>query len=148
MNSKRKDDVFYVCTLIEYIARETCNHRKDIISYFDKSDLSRQLRLAEVNHCLSFEQVCDEWIEQFDIKEGNFDNISSCKYKVPAVTSIGKVFQRLILSVHKEDINLIEDIRKVYNSFISDEISDYNSSLYCSNPDYIKCSYEAGTILA
>lgn len=52
MNDKRKDDIFYVCTLIEYISRQTYNHRKDIISYFDKSDLSRQLRLAEVNHCL------------------------------------------------------------------------------------------------
>ena len=47
-----------------------------------------------------------------------------------------------------ENIGIIDALIKVYNSFISDEISDYNSSLYCSNPDYIKCSYEAGTILA
>ena len=143
-----EDDLFFVCTMIEVVARKTHNRSRDVVEKLSDKVLLHQLKVASVNHCLSFEQVCDEWIEQFDIKEGNFDNISSCKYKVPAVTSIGKVFQRLILSVHKEDINLIEDIRKVYNSFISDEISDYNSSLYCSNPDYIKCSYEAGTILA
>ena len=139
--SVNKDDLFFVCTMIEYVSRTTHNRSRDVVARMSDEELMHQLRVANVNHCLSFEQVCDEWIEQFDIKE-------SCKYKVPAVTSIGKVFQRLILSVHKEDINLIEDIRKVYNSFISDEISDYNSSLYCSNPDYIKCSYEAGTILA
>lgn len=145
--SVNKDDLFFVCTMIEYVARTTHNRSRDIVARMSDEELRHQLKSANVNHCLSFEQVCDEWIEQFDIKEGNFDNISLCKYKVPTVTSIGKVFQRLILSVHKEDINLIEDIRKVYNSFISDEISDYNSSLYCSNPDYIKCSYEAGMVL-
>ena len=127
--SVNKDDLFFVCTMIEYVSRTTHNKSRDVVARLSDEELMHQLRVANVNHCLSFEQVCDEWIEQFDIKEGNFDNISSCKYKVPAVTSI-------------------EDIRKVYNSFISDEISDYNSSLYYSNPDYIKCSYEAGTILA
>ena len=146
--SVNKDDLFFVCTMIEYVSRTTHNRSRDVVARMSDEELMHQLRVANVNHCLSFEQVCDEWIEQFDIKEGNFDNISSCKYKVPAVTSIGKVFQRLILPGHTQAINLIEDIRKVYNSFISDEISDYNSSLYCSNPDYIKCSYEAGTILA
>ena len=34
-----------------------------------------------------------------------------------------------------------------YNSFISDEISDFNSNVFYSNPDYIKCSYEAGELL-
>ena len=147
MNSKRKDDVFYVCTLIEYIARETCNHRKDIISYFDKSDLSRQLRLAEVNHCLSFEQVCDEWIEEYGIEEGTFDNISTCKYNVPTVLSIGRVYQTLILNVMELYEDVIEAIKKVYSSFISEEISNFNSNVYYSNPDYIKCSYEAGMLL-
>ena len=43
--------------------------------------------------------------------------------------------------------NIVEAIKKVYSSFISDEISDFNSSVYYSNPDYIKCSYEAGKLL-
>jgi len=67
MDNKRKDDIFYVCSLIEYIARRTHNHRKDVISYFDKAALSRQLRVAEVNHSLTFEQVSDELIEEYQI---------------------------------------------------------------------------------
>ena len=42
MTDKRKDDIFYVCTIIEFIARKTQNHRKDIIAHFDRDDLSRQ----------------------------------------------------------------------------------------------------------
>ena len=57
MTEKQENDVFYVCSLIEYIARKTKNHRQDVIACFSKADIERQLRLAEVNHCLSFEQV-------------------------------------------------------------------------------------------
>lgn len=147
MNSKRKDDVFYVCTLIEYIARETRNHRKDIISYFDKSDLSRQLRLAEVNHCLSFEQVAEELIEEYNISNGDFDTVAECKYTVPSITSIGRVYQMLVLSICKDD-DVEQAMIDVFTSFICDEISDFNSNVYYSNPDYIRCSYLDGRLLA
>ena len=43
--------------------------------------------------------------------------------------------------------NVIEAIKTVYSSFISEEISNFNSNVYYSNPDYIKCSYEAGMLL-
>lgn len=147
MNSKRKDDIFYVCTLIEYIARETQNHRKDVIAYFDKDDLSRQLRLAEVNHCLSFEQVAEELIEEFNIENGNFDTVAECKYIVPSITSIGRVYQMLVLAVCKED-DVEQAMIDVFSSFISDEISDFNSNVYYSNPDYLRCSYLDGVMLA
>ena len=147
MNNKRKDDIFYVCTLIEYIARETRNHRKDIIAYFDKDDLSRQLRLAEVNHSLSFEQVSDELIEEYNISNGNFDTVAECKYTVPSITSIGRVYQMLVLAVCKDD-NVEQAMIDVFSSFISDEISDFNSTVYYSNPDYLICSYLNGMMLA
>lgn len=147
MNNKRKDDIFYVCTLIEYIARETRNHRKDIIAYFDKDDLSRQLRLAEVNHSLSFEQVSDELIEEYNISNGNFDTVADCKYTVPSITSIGRVYQMLVLAVCKDD-NVEQAMIDVFSSFISDEISDFNSNVYYSNPDYLRCSYLNGMMLA
>ena len=63
------------------------------------------------------------------------------------MTSIGRVYQMLILNVIGLYGNVVEAIKNVYNSFISEEISDFNSSVYYSNPDYIKCSYEAGELL-
>lgn len=77
MTEKQKDDIYYVCSLIEFIARKTKNHRQDVIRYFSKKDIQRQLRLAEVNHCLSFEQVADELIEDYGIKNGDFVRLKS-----------------------------------------------------------------------
>lgn len=60
MEKKREDNVFYVCTMIEYVARITNNHRKNIILFLTKKGVEHQLKVADVNHCLSFEQVADE----------------------------------------------------------------------------------------
>ncbi|MCU6752109.1 hypothetical protein [Bovifimicola ammoniilytica] len=145
---KNEDDLFFVCTMIECVARTTHNKPKDIVAKISDSELIHELKVASVNHCLSFEQICDEWIEKFHIQNGKFENISECKYNVPTETSIGRVYQTLISNVCESDEELISTIRRVYNSFISDEISNFNSNVYYSNPDYIKCSYEAGELLA
>ena len=147
MNNKELDDIFYVCSLIEYISRKTKNHRYNVIKHFSEVDIKRQLRLAEVNHCLSFEQVSDELIDEYKIVDGNYDTVAECKYNVPSYLSIGRVYQMLVCSVIKNN-NVEETIIDVFSSFISDEISDFNSSVYYSNPDYIRCSYLDGKLLA
>lgn len=40
MTAKERNDYFYVCALIEYIARETLNHRGDIV----KASVKKVLR--------------------------------------------------------------------------------------------------------
>lgn len=147
MDEKRKDDIFYVCTLIEYIARKTHNHRQDVIAHFHREDVGRQLRLAEVNHSLSFEQVSDELIEEYHISMGNFDTVSECKYTIPSEAAIGRVYQMLVLSTCQQD-NVEQAVIDVFSSFICDEISDFNTNIYYSNPDYLRCSYLDGRLLA
>ena len=146
MDEKRKDNIYYVCTMIEYVARITKNHRKNIVSFLTKNEVEYQLNAAEVNHCLSFEQVADEWIEQYGITEGEFDTVSSCRYNVPSVTAIGRVYQQLVLAVTKEN-EVAQVIIDVFSSFISDEISNFDTSVYYSNPDYLRCCYEEGYLL-
>jgi len=41
-----------------------------------------------------------------------------------------------------------QGIIDVFSSFITDEISDFNSSVYYTNPDYLRCSYLSGEMLA
>ena len=55
MTAKRKDDVYYVCSLIEFIARQTKNHRGTVAARIGHDGIARLLDAAEVNHCLSFE---------------------------------------------------------------------------------------------
>ena len=54
--------------MIEYTGRKTKNHRKDVISKLSDNDIEHELSVACVNHCLSFDQVCDEWIEKIKLK--------------------------------------------------------------------------------
>lgn len=116
------DDLFYLCTMIEYVARATHNKTRKVVEMLSDSALLHELKAASVNHCLSF--------------------------NVPSEMSIGRVYQTLISSIYSSVDDVVENIRKVFNSFISDEISDFNSNVYYSNPNYIKCSYEEGQLLA
>ena len=147
MNDLLKNDLFYVCSLIEFIGRKTKNRRSKIIEILGEAEIERQLELAEVNHCLSFEEVSDEIIEHFNIKDGDFDSVGVCKYTVPSVQSIGKDYMRLIIDVLDDENNIVNILCNVFKSFISDEISDFNSSVYYSSPDYLKCCYLEGKIL-
>lgn len=147
MNEQRKDDVYYVCTMIEYVARITNNRRNYVVKKLSKKGIEHQLKIAEVNHCLSYEQVSDEWIEQYGIEKGGFNTIKDCKYSVPSVNAIGRVYQQLVMDTAEEN-GEAQAIIDVFSSFLSDEISDFNSNVYYSSPDYLKCSYKAGLLLA
>lgn len=146
MSDERMDNIFYVCTVIEYVSRITHNRPKDIVAKLTKEDIEHQIKVANVNHCLSYEQIADEWIEDFNIEDGNYFNVEECKYEVPSHIAIGRVYQQLILRETQEGKE-VQTLIDVFSSFISDEISNYNSNVYYSNPDYIRCSYEAGMLL-
>lgn len=132
--------------MIEYVARLTDNRRKDVVKQLSRKDIEHQIEVAEVNHCLSYEQVADEWIEQYKIEKGDFNTIKDCRYKIPSVNAIGRVYQQLVIEIAKENEEA-QTIIDVFSSFISDEISNFNSNVYYSTPDYLKCSYEAGVLL-
>lgn len=146
MTEKERNDYFYVCALIEYIARETLNHRGDIVSAIGRKGVEKLLHDAEVDHCLSFEQVGDEVISYYKIKNGNFDTISACKYSVPSFLDIGKLYSIMIEDCAKPG-NEVQELINIFNSFISDEISNFNSDLYYQNPDYLEWLYREGKLL-
>ena len=146
MTAKERNDFFYVCSLIEYIARETKNKRGVIVKALGKDGIEKQLYDAEVNHCLSFEQVCDEVVEQYQIAKGDFDTITGCKYTSPSYQDIGKLYSIMIEDC-AEPGKEVEDLIHIFTSFISDGISNFQSDLYYQNPNYLECSYKAGYLL-
>jgi hypothetical protein len=145
MNDK-KNDLFYICALIEYTARKTKNKRGVIVRSLGKKGIEKQLHDAQVNHCLSFEQVSDEIIECYQIPYGEFDTISGCKYSVPGYLDIGKLYSIMILDC-AENGDIVEETMKMFSSFISDEISNFSTDLYYQNPSYLECSYKEGRLL-
>ncbi len=146
MTEKQKNDFFYVCSLIEYIGRQTHNRRGTIVKLLGREGIEKQLYDAEVNHCLSCEQVSDEVIAQYRIPEGNFDTITECKYTVPSFMDIGKLYCIMIEDCAKEGKE-VDELLKTFSSFISDKISDFQTDIYYQNPSYLECSYKAGYLL-
>lgn len=146
MTEKQKNDLFYLCALIEYTARKTYNRRGEVTKALGKKGICKQLRDAEVNHCLSFDQVSDEIIDFYKINQGNFDTISDCKYAVPDFQDIGKLYCILIEDCAEEGKE-VEELMKIFSSFISDEISNFSSDVYYQNPSYLVASYKAGYLL-
>lgn len=146
MTEKQRNDYFYVCALIEYIARKTWNHRGTIVQKIGKDGIVKLLHDAELNHCLSFEQVGDEVISYYQIKKGNFNTISGCKYTIPGFQDIGKLYSIMIEDCAKPGEET-EELMKIFSSFISDAISNYNTDLYYQNPSYLEWSYREGKLL-
>lgn len=146
MTDKERNDYFYVCSLIEYTARRTNNKRGAVTSALGREGIEQQLHDAGVNHCLSFEQVSDEMIEKYEISEGSFDTITGCKYTIPGFQDIGKLYSIMVEDCAKPG-GEVEELMKIFSSFISDKISDFKSDVYYQNPSYLECSYEAGYLL-
>ena len=130
MTEKERNDYFYVCALIEYIARETKNHRGDIVNQIGEDGIKKLLYDAEVDHCLSFEQVSDEVVDYYKIKQGDF----------------GKLYSIMIEDCAKPG-DEVSELMKIFSSFISDEISNFNTDLYYQNPNYLEWSYREGKLL-
>ena len=135
---KKDNDLFFTCSLIDYIARKTKNIRSDVVNKLGKERLEKIYDLADIYHCDNIDRVSGDFIEEAGITSGTFDNVGECKYSIPSHWDIGKVYKRLIKqAAQSEKIGIIDALIKVYNSFISDKIDDYNSSVYYENPSYI-----------
>ena len=136
--STKDNNLFFTCSLIEYIARKTKNRRKDVVSALDKKNISKIYDLADIYHSDNINRVSDDFINAAEIQEGTFDNVAKCQYSIPSHWDIGKVYKRLIKSVAEyEKIDVIDALMKVYKSFLSDKIDDYNSSMYYENLSYL-----------
>lgn len=146
MTEKDRNDLFYVCSLIEFTARRTKNRRRVVVNALERDGVIKQLHDAQVNHCLTFEQVSEELVDCYGISDGNFDTISHCKYKIPGFMAIGKLYSYMILDCAEKGKE-VEELIKIFNSFISDEISDFRTGVYFENPDYLECSYQEGHLL-
>lgn len=144
---KQSNDLFYTCSLIEYIARKTRNHRSEVVNALGKKRLEKIYDLADIYHSDNIERVSEDFIEEAGIKEGSFDNVGAARYAIPSHWDIGKVYKRLILGIAKEKgIPMIDALMEAYNSFVSEKIDDYNSSFFYDNPQNILLAYLTGKI--
>ena len=107
--SQKDNDLFFTCSLIEYISRKTKNTRADEVNKLGKVRIDKIYDLADIYHCDNIDKVSDEFIEEANIIPGKFDNVADCGYAVPSNWDIGKVYKRLIKMVAEDEKKEIVD---------------------------------------
>ncbi|MBD5459239.1 MAG: hypothetical protein HDR27_11785 [Lachnospiraceae bacterium] len=145
---RKENDLFFTCSLIDYIARKTKNKRADIVNALGRTSIVKIYELADVYHSDNIDNVSDDFIKSAGISEGRFDNIEIARYSIPSHWDIGKVYKRLILGIAREkNMDIIDALFAAYHSFVSDLIEDFNSSFYYDAPQNILNAYLRGSVI-
>lgn len=147
MCKRNNQALFFTCAVIEQIGRELHAKRCQVVEKLCASGIRAIYDHADVLHCEPLQKVADDFIREYALDGGNFDNVGSARYTVPDVWTVGKIYARLIEDISDED-TVIETLMLVYQSWVSDAISDYNTSFYYQSRDYIAESYRQGSPVA
>lgn len=146
---KNNSDLFYTCSLIEYIGRKQKQKRETVVKLLGRETIRRIYRYADVFHCEPIAKTADDFIHICNIPVGAYDNLENAKYEIPDYWTIGEVYERLIEDVSEDSTEAIVDtIMAVYSSWISDAISNYNTDFYYQSREYICQCYTEGKVCA
>lgn len=142
-----ENDLFFVCSMIERVARHIKQRNKYVVNKIGYDNLLRQLSIAETLHSENPLQVVDDWTDEYKLKDGNFDITDVDKElcpNIPTPLDMGKVYMRLILQTRLDAEDYAQGIIRVYNDDICETIDNYNSSAYYEPSYFIARSYFAG----
>ena len=142
-----KDDLYFVCYMIERIARQLKQPNKYVVNKIGHDELAKKLSLADTLHAENPLAVESDWVDEYQLQFGNYDvtNVDPelCS-TIPTATQMGKVYKRLILNTIQPDEDYADAILRVYNDPICEVIDNYNTSAYYEPSPYIARSYFAG----
>ena len=142
---KPSNDLFFVCSLIDYIARKTYNKRRDVVDALGTNAIQKMYELADVYHSDNIDHVSDYFIEKAGITKGCFDNVGECGYSIPTHWDIGKVYKRLVMGIaENQAVSDVEALFRAYHSPLSPLIDDYNGSFFYESPGAILHAYLTG----
>ena len=142
-----KNDVYFICYMIERVARKIKQRNSYVVNAIGDKELTRLLCLANVLHSENPVKTEDEWIDEYELKEGTInltDIDNSVADEVPTATQMGKVYKRLIFDTLQPEENYVQAMIRVYNHPICDIIDNYNSSAYYEPSYVIARAYNEG----
>lgn len=141
------NDLYFICYMIERVARKLHQHNKYVVNSVEPAEWRRLISLANVLHCENPLKVEQEWIDEYELKVGTFDITDVDKElvdEIPRETQMGKVYTRLILSTLGENEDYIDGMIRVYNDEICETIDNYNASAYYEPSYVITRAYNEG----
>lgn len=143
----KKNDVYFICYMIERVARKLHQRNRYVVNQIGKANLEHLISVANVLHAENPKNVEDDWIEEYKLSRGNIDLAdvdSDLVAKIPEAIQMGKVYQRLIFDTLQPDESEVEAIIRVYNDEICDVIDNYNCSAYYEPSYVIARAYQDG----
>ena len=146
MGTKNNSSLFYTCSLIEFMGRKVKRRRREIVDALGEKRVKRIYDYSDILHSEPNEKVAAEYIEEYRMTKGKFDNEFECKYQIRDYWTIGEVYERLIEDSYSDE-KILQGIWEVYHSWIDDKLSDYNTDFYYQPRDYIAACYKKGEIL-
>jgi hypothetical protein len=133
------NDLYFMCYMIERVARTLHQHNKYVVNKIGKDDLHHLISCANVLHCENPSKVENDWIEEYKLSKGDFD-ISivnpNLVTNIPSALDMGKVYQRLITDTLTSKEDYVDGMLRVYNDPICEVIDNYNCSAYYE-PSYV-----------
>ena len=143
----KKNDVYFICYMIERVARKLHQRNKYVVNKIGKGQLEHLISVANVLHAENPLAVEDDWIKEYDLAKGNVDVTAvdpELVTIIPSATQMGKVYQRLVYDTMQPEESEVEGIIRVYNDEICEMIDNYNCSAYYEPSYVIARAYQNG----
>lgn len=141
------NDLFFICYMIERVARHIKQKNKYVVNTIGRDGLYHLISCAEVLHCENPLKVESDWINDYELENGNYDITDVDKELVtiiPTPLDMGAVYQRLIIHTLLSKEDYVEGIIRVYNDDICDVIDNYNCSAFYEPSYVIARAYQNG----
>jgi len=141
------DDLYFVCYMIERVARHIHQKNKYVVNTIGKDGLYHLISVANVLHSENPSKVEDDWINDYGLKDSDFDITDVDKElaeKIPTPLEMGEVYQRLINDTLDSKEDYVDGIIRVYNNEICDVIDNYNCSAFYEPSYVIARAYQSG----
>jgi len=142
-----ENDLFFVCSMIERVARQLHQRNKYVVNTIGRDNLYHLLSVANVLHSENPLKVANDWIKDYNLKAGDFDitNIDrDLAERIPTALEMGSVYKRLILDTMTSKENYVDGIIRVYNNDLCKVIDNYNCSAFYEPSYVIARAYESG----
>lgn len=141
------NDLYFICYMIERVARKIYQRNKYVVNKIEYREWMRLISLANVLHCENPLKIEDEWIEEYELKQGDFDITdvdSELAEYIPTPLQMGKVYTRLIMDTSQPGENFVDGLLRVYNNPLCQVIDNYNCSAFYEPSYFIARAYNNG----
>ena len=141
------DDLYFICYMIERVARNLHQRNKYVVNTIGKEELYHLISCAKALHCENPIKVEDDWIRDYNLENGDFDITDvdrELATVIPGPLDIGNVYQRLIIDTLTTEEDYVDGIIRVYNNELCEVIDNYNCSAFYEPSYVIARAYQNG----